>query len=386
MKTVFNFRIDLFRNKFSIYGFSNIAAFLCVLMAGLLIPKVIQYKVGHYALIIMLATVAYFGFLIEVVLKKESSDDIILVRTCFDKVDICMYERYMNYYKYIIYQFIYLWLSFPVNKEGITDYIHMVFAFEILTTMAILIHSKCSEVMFNTIRQIIVIGLAIVLMLVARNKITIPQISFGQKIIFWEMIFAFVCVVGAVKILGKGTERKNSKLLDKCCKIKFVANNKDYLFFLKKSKFIDPILIMVVLCSISVGLREEVHDIFLTYMAIFCYWFYYVYIELLKYESKNYVFIYSFKELKSMKKEKMLNTTKIVTCMLFLAVIPLSILCSFCNVVISFAISLTMFIVNSLIMKFRYERRKGYEKVITDVEQIKYIVMFAIEMIVIGFI
>ena len=89
-------------------------------------------------------------------------------------------------------------------------------------------------------------------MLVARNKITIPQISFGQKIIFWEMIFAFVCVVGAVKILGKGTERKNSKLLDKCCKIKFVANNKDYLFFLRKSKFIAPILIMVVLCSISV--------------------------------------------------------------------------------------------------------------------------------------
>lgn len=387
LKTVLGFRIDLFRKRFSIYGVSNIIAFMVFMLSGIFLPRFALVKIGHYDKIIALLTIIYFTLLIEVVVKEVSEKDKNLVRTFFDRIDMAFYENYMRYYKFILYQIVYCYLLFPYHEKDIFLFLTAITGFEVLTAFFIFIYHAYSPFVFHMVRQVVIVGASIVIILSARGLICVPEIPLSDSRIVWfESFLLVVSIIVSVKNTGIGAGHKYSKLLGRLCTLRCVTQNKDFVFVIRRNKWVEPVFVLIISMTISLRLNEGTKDSMLTYLTAFSYWFYYIYIELIKYESGKYGLLYAFHGIAKMKKEKIQNTVLIAACLFLLVLVPLLFAVAPSVLIVTFAISVVMFAINSRLVRFSFEKGRGYGKTVSESEQLVYILVFIVEIFVVSFI
>ena len=87
-----------------------------------------------------------------------------------------------------------------------------------------------------------------------------------------------------------------------------------------------------------------------------------------------------------MKKEKIQNTVLIAACLFLLVLVPLSFAVAPSVLIVTFAISVVMFAINSRLVRFSFEKGRGYGKTVSESEQLVYILVFIVEIFVVSFI
>lgn len=385
MKEIIKFRVTLFRDRFSIYGISNLIAFWILAGICIVVPEYVMNGIDEYLEISVLIAIAYLCFCIGIIFRKGIDEEKVFVRTFFDKLDENKYERYITNRGLVIYQIIFLYLIMPMKVEDF-NYFSIIFAgFELLTLAEIIICVYVSEIMFNYVRQIVTVGFSLIIILTARKIINIPQFEFNSTsgIILGCMVGIF-CILFSFKIVG--VEKNTSKFVigKELCKKSFIKNNKDFIFVIRNSRYMEPLFILFLSGCLSVSLRENRVDAFITFLSAYVYILYYIYVEIIKYESNCFILLYSAGEIHKLKKEKIINTIKLalvfcgVSFIVFLYFLPLALMC------VAFITAIILFILNTYLVKFSYEKHLGCKDIVSNKEQLKMVIVLFIEIICIA--
>ncbi|SES04016.1 hypothetical protein [Lachnobacterium bovis] len=375
MKEVIKFRIEKFRLQFSLYGFANCLGFFLIFSALLILPKFGMYKFKHYTATMLLITIIFVCFAIEFVLKKIKNDDVLFVETFFDNLDAKKYTTYMRYYKYIVFQIFFLYFICPFEIKYLDDCLTFIAFVELITAIEVAVFSMTSHEIAMTIKSVITFAFLGAIILTNHKIISLPIDGiFEHKFRILKIAITAISVLLSLKYLSIESPTHNGILIKKLSSFKVVKKEKDYLFFIRKIKFMEALYVFALTIFLSMLENEKSVEQLITFSAAISYMFANTYIELTAYETGNFILFHTADQIKHFKFKKMINTLKIATSLFLLPMIPMVLITSLKVVVIAFLIAILSFLISTLLIPFSYERRKTTKTMVSNLDQICYMV------------
>lgn len=381
LKDVIKFRISLFRERFSIFGWTNLLAFWSLFIFLFVGSKFVFIILGHYDTLSLLIGGLIYCFVFRFVFPKNTDKECQNIKIFFPKINVNKYLKYILYYKFFIYEFVLLYNLFPCHLED-TPFFLLVIAFiHALMLLTVYIRSHYNINFFNQFLNALSVLLCIVLFLYNKGFFTIPDMLLENAyfIIFYAVIY-LISVSVILKMLNYEKDYQRTVCFVKITgKINCINKNKDILFLLRTNKFIEPFAVVLISAIISNIMHESPIDMFITNLFSFSFAFIYIYMELLKFEDKTFLLLYDFEKNKSFKMEKIIHATESILLVFIILFIPLGLLTSFLTVIFSLIVSAVLFFVNANIFKINIEKGKGYKKIVTDKENLWFTLLFALE-------
>ena len=375
MKEVIKFRIEKFRLQFSLYSFANCFFFFLLFSALLILPKFGMYKFKHYTATMLLITIIFVCFAIEFVLKKIKNDDVLFVETFFDNLDAKKYTTYMRYYKYIVFQIFFLYFICPFEIKYLDDCLTFIAFVELITAIEVAVFSMTSHEIAMTIKSVITFTFIGAIILSNHNIISFPIDGiFEHKFRILKIAITAISVLLSLKYLSTESQTHNGILIKKLSSFKVVKKEKDYLFFIRKIKFMEALYVFALTIFLSLLENEKSIEQLITFSAATSYLFANTYIELISYETGNFILFHTADQIKHFKFKKMINTLKIATSLFLLPMIPMVLITSLKVVVIAFLIAILSFLISTLLIPFSYERRTTTKTMVSNLDQICYMV------------
>lgn len=375
MKEVIKFRIEKFRLQFSLYGFANCLGFFLIFSALLILPKFGMYKFKHYTATMLLITIIFVCFAIEFVLKKIKNDDVLFVETFFDNLDAKKYTTYMRYYKYIVFQIFFLYFICPFEIKYLDDCLTFVTFVELITAIELAVFSMSSNELAMTIKSVITFTFIGAIILSNHNIISFPIAIISEpRFRIVKLAIISISVLLSLKFLSHESQTHNGRFIKKLSNIGIMKKEKDYLFFIKKMKFMEALYVFALTIFLSMLENEKSVEQLITFSAAISYMFANTYIELTAYETGNFILFHTADQIKHFKFKKMINTLKIATSLFLLPMIPMVLITSLKVVVIAFLIAILSFLISTLLIPFSYERRTTTKTMVSNLDQICYMV------------
>ena len=178
----------------------------------------------------------------------------------------------------------------------------------------------------------------------------------------------------SLKFLSHESQTHNGRFIKKLSNIGIMKKEKDYLFFIKKMKFMEALYVFALTIFLSLLENEKSVEQLITFSAAISYMFANTYIELTAYETGNFILFHTADQIKHFKFKKMINTLKIATSLFLLPMIPMVLITSLKVVVIAFLIAILSFLISTLLIPFSYERRTTTKTMVSNLDQICYMV------------
>lgn len=376
MKEVIKFRIEKFRLQFSLYSFANCFFFFLLFSALLILPKFGMYKFKHYTETAFIITIIFVCFAIEFILKKIKKEDKLFVKTFFDKIDTEKYSTYMTYYKYIVFQILFLYFICPYDLKYLDDCLTFVTFVELITAIELAVFSMSSNELAMTIKSVITFTFIGAIILSNHNIISFPIAIISEpRFRIIKLAIISISVLLSLKFLSHESQTHNGRFIKKLSNIGFMKKEKDYLFFIRKIKFMEALYVFALTIFLSMLENEKSVEQLITFSAAISYMFASTYIELTAYETGNFILFHTANQIKNFKFKKMFNTLKIATSLFLLPLIPMVCITSFKIVVTSYVIAILSFLITTFLMPFAYEKRTNIKKMISNLEQIGYMVV-----------
>ncbi len=387
MKKVINFRITLWRQRLSIYGWSNILVFCLIFSIIVAGSKFLLSISDNYVPMIVLLSAFVYCFCSGIIFANEDkiSKEKQLILIYFNKVDPNKYEKYLTYSRYVYFQIIYLYLAFPTD---ITDFFTFSCAFFVLQLgimLLTIVRHYTSTTFFNSYQAVSSFLTCIMIFMANRIKFELPIELKNNDIAFLLWCISILFILVTVKNLSKINQRKKTihffnatnRIFKKC-------NNKDLIYAYRYNCLSLPIFVIILSTLASFIAKETFADLLLTHMLSFSYALTDVYFKLLKYENGAHTICYSASKYNDFKCEKIKNTIFILLPYLIILSIPVSIITSFSSVYIALIISCILFVINAILNKLYFEKKNGYEKVVTDKDELIFIVVYSLQIILIS--
>lgn len=383
LKEVIKFRITLFREQFSIYGFSNIMVFLICMFLFLGGGRFVLISLGNYRKISMLLCGIVFCFMSPLIFPKDINKKSQIIAMYFDKININEYKKYLTYCKYFWYQLGLVYLIFPYNRSDISFFIILFALMQLLLLMMILIFFYGNKKLMNSVSFVISSCLCVGMLWAQRSAISFQHEIFNN--IYFVAIAIFIgtiSVIYGLKNIGAMAEKKESvSWINMTSKISYIQKNKDILYIIRKNKLFEPLFVILISTIFSYFMKENEWDTIFTHLFSFSYLLSNIFIALMKYENRTFIMMYSSANMKDMKIEKIFNTIKISLSVFVMVFIPLILFTSFISVIVAFGISLLLFIINSFMIKFSIDKKNGYKYAILNGEEIKFMLYYTCEII-----
>lgn len=375
MKEVIKFRIEKFRLQFSLYSFANCFFFFLLFSALLILPKFGMYKFKHYTETAFIITIIFVCFAIEFILKKIKKEDKLFVKTFFDKIDTEKYSTYMTYYKYIVFQILFLYFICPYDLKYLDDCLTFVTFVELITAIELAVFSMSSNELAMTIKSVITFTFIGAIILSNHNIISFPIAIISEpRFRIIKLAIISISVLLSLKFLSHESQTHNGRFIKKLSNIGFMKKEKDYLFFIRKIKFMEALYVFALTIFLSMLENEKSVEQLITFSAAISYMFANTYIELTAYETGNFILFHTADQIKHFKFKKMINTLKIATSLFLLPMIPMVLITSLKVVVIAFLIAILSFLISTLLIPFSYERRTTTKTMVSNLDQICYMV------------
>jgi len=375
LKEVIKFRIEKFRLQFSLYSFANCFFFFLLFSALLILPKFGMYKFKHYTETAFIITIIFVCFAIEFILKKIKKEDKLFVKTFFDKIDTEKYSTYMTYYKYIVFQILFLYFICPYDLKYLDDCLTFVTFVELITAIELAVFSMSSNELAMTIKSVITFTFIGAIILSNHNIISFPIAIISEpRFRIVKLAIISISVLLSLKFLSHESQTHNGRFIKKLSNIGIMKKEKDYLFFIKKMKFMEALYVFALTIFLSLLENEKSIEQLITFSAATSYMFANTYIELTAYETGNFILFHTADQIKHFKFKKMINTLKIATSLFLLPLIPMVCITSFKIVVTSYVIAILSFLISTLLIPFSYERRTTTKTMVSNLDQICYMV------------
>lgn len=387
LKEIIKFRISLLRERFSIYGISNIIVFFALASTLLVGIKIGIHLINNYLNTALLTISFLFCFVLGIIYPSEKSKDQLLTLQLFDKLSVNHYEKYLKYNKLIYFVLALLYLLFPMRTSEWNYFSIFIFIMHVFIIITTVIWHYFDQNVFNSFRWISSFFICIALFAISKyhsiTKIFCIEFSFKISLLFLSL--SALLFIFTIKLFSKNI-KKTDKSYTHNFLIPFSKNlNKDYIYTLRSNILLEPTLVMIISSVISFTVRESFKDTVITHLFSFSYLLTEIYFALLKYENERYLIIPPQNPF-NFKMQKVKHTIVVSMSLSSILILPLSLITSFKAVIISCIISVILFLVNSVFFRIDLEKKTGYRKVITDKSQMLFLLLFSLEIIFFSFI
>lgn len=393
MKKIISFKIDFFRKKFSIYGLSNILAFILSILLFLFGARFIYNKlinlIKYYYIFIFFGSFIMISVILPYILpSKKTLLDIQKATIFFNSLDERLFTKYEKNKKWISFIILYFIIFFPYKFFSTSNIKLFVILFSLIAFL-ILISSFLYR--FNkeeTIKVVITIISTFIVVITFVDRINYLEIIskihvIDNAYIVFFIILDLIFITFIYKNINSTcvTFPESKNLFFKTIKIK----NIDLLYIIRNVKFIEPLIIIVIGFFSTKILNDVVENTISELYFMYSYVHVYYYVELLTFENRGMLFGTGDTVFNNIKKIKIFNTILIsfVTILITFIVLPLGI--NIIKFITIYTISLISFLITSLIFKLSFEKKNGKNLIISEKETIKLFIFSFVVNIVISY-